>query len=150
MSAADVGSVILASVETKPSVKDFDAIIVGSCIHMGSWVKKGSKFIKENATALRDNPKPTWAFSAGKPPENKFLAEERDITGCVSKKIPVQEHKLFWGCVSKQQMVGCFNFFFTCFGLKYEDQRDWEAMDEWADGISKLLRNEQQCLVTLV
>ncbi|CZS99330.1 uncharacterized protein RAG0_07693 [Rhynchosporium agropyri] len=97
MSAADVGSVILASVETKPSVKDF-----------------GSKFIKENATALRDNPKPTWAFSVGKPPENKFLAEERDITGCVSKKIPVQEQKLFWGCVSKQQMGGCFNFFFTC------------------------------------
>ncbi|XMA07567.1 hypothetical protein WAI453_000358 [Rhynchosporium graminicola] len=103
MSAADVGSVILASVETKPSVKDFGSSLDSAFVASNMLLSSGLAFI--------------WEAGAGKPPENKFLAEERDITGCVSKKIPVQEHKLFWGCVSKQQM---------------------------------LLRNEQQCLVTLV
>merc|ERR1712058_48957 len=80
IAAADFGSISLEPMETKASVDDFDAIIIGSCIHAGSWMRKGKKFIKNNATALRDNPKPTWAFSVGMP-----------------KQIALEGHKLFYG-----------------------------------------------------
>ncbi|KAL2071491.1 hypothetical protein VTL71DRAFT_12726 [Oculimacula yallundae] len=147
--AAGAGSAIIEPVEARPSVDDFDAIIIGSCIHTGSWIKQGKKFVTKHATALHDNPKPTWAFSVGMPPENKFETEEKDVGDWLSKRIRIQGHKLFWGRVAKEDMGGCFNFFFTCFGLKYEDKRDWAAMDEWADGISESLKTEQQRLGTV-
>jgi len=37
-----------------------------------------------------------------------------------------------------------FKFFFTCFGGKFEDRRDWGAMDKWADSIVGELRVDIQ------
>jgi hypothetical protein len=40
-----------------------------------------------------------------------------------------------------------FRCIFSCFGGKYEDRRNWEVIDEWADGIVRELRIDQQSTV---
>ncbi|KAL5313100.1 hypothetical protein ACEPPN_019527 [Leptodophora sp. 'Broadleaf-Isolate-01'] len=149
IAAADFSSITLEPVETKASVDDFDAVIIGSCIHAGSWMRKGKKFVKNNTTALRDNPKPTWAFSVGMPPQSQFEGEEKQMKDWLSKQIVLEGHKLFYGAYQEKDVGGCLKLFFHCFGLKFEDKRNWEAMDEWADGIVRQLRAEQQRLGTL-
>ncbi|PVH80803.1 hypothetical protein DL98DRAFT_515194 [Cadophora sp. DSE1049] len=80
-----------------------DAIIIGSCIHAGSWMRKGKKFVKNNTVALRDNPKPTWAFSVGMPPESQFGGEEKQMNDWLSNQIVLEGHKLFYGAYQEKE-----------------------------------------------
>lgn len=121
-----------------------DVLIVGSSIHVGSWLKKSKKFITNNAAALKANPKPTWAFSVGMPPVGAEHTEEKQIEEYLKKKIPIRGHKLFQGRWERGTNGWCVNFFFTCFGGKYEDRRDWDAMDKWADEVVNELRVDAQ------
>ncbi|KAH7419807.1 Flavodoxin domain-containing protein [Cadophora sp. MPI-SDFR-AT-0126] len=147
--AAGFCSVAMEPVETEALVADSDAIIIGSCIHAGSWMRKAKKVVKDNTVALRDNPKPTWAFSVGMPPERQFEKLEKQIDVWLSKRIVLEGHKLFYGAYQEKDAGECLKLFSRCFGLKFEDKRNWEAMDEWADEIVKQMRVEQQRLGSL-
>src|SRR5947209_4020285 len=56
------------------STPSYSAIIVGSAIHVGSWLGPARHFIHSNAAALEA--KPVWAFSVGMPPQEVDRANE--------------------------------------------------------------------------
>ncbi|KAE8445507.1 hypothetical protein EG329_013397 [Mollisiaceae sp. DMI_Dod_QoI] len=144
LAAANIGEVTLAPFDKKLSINDFDVLILGSCIHMQSWIRPSKKFIKRNADALQKNPKPTWAFSVGMPPDDQVEKEAKVMEKWLRKYVPLRGHTLFQGMVNEQDVGGCFKLFFSCFGGKFEDKRKWNLMDDWADGIVQELRVDQQ------
>jgi menaquinone-dependent protoporphyrinogen oxidase len=79
------------------------------------------------------------------PPDSALKAEETKIEEWLRKSIPLQGHKLFLGMWEEKGM-GCYfkMLFLHCFGGKFEDRRDWQAIDAWADGIVNELRVDQQ------
>jgi len=142
-----VGETTIVPFDKNTSPQDFDALVIGSCIHTQSWINSASSFVKRNTTYLHDNPKPTWAFSVGMPPNDKGLKlEEQAMEKWLKKSLVLRGHKLFRGAWDTKQMGGFFRFFFSCFGGKTEDKRDWGQIEGWADEIVQELRNEQQGL----
>lgn len=111
---------------------------------MQSWIKPSKKFVKKSATELYKNPKPTWAFSVGLPPDDKVEAEAKVMEKWLRQCIPLRGHTLFQGAWKTEDMGGCFRMLFSCFGGKFEDKRKWTLMDDWADGIVQELRVDQQ------
>ncbi len=60
----------------------------------------------------------------------------------LEKSIPLRGHKLFWGAIDKEKLGFVGKILFTCFRGKSKDQRDWEQIGGWADGIVKALKAE--------
>jgi menaquinone-dependent protoporphyrinogen oxidase len=53
----------VAAAERVVGVDDADAVVVGSGVYMGSWLKEPLEFIQRNETALAA--RPLWLFSSG-------------------------------------------------------------------------------------
>jgi menaquinone-dependent protoporphyrinogen oxidase len=150
VSAADIGDVTLSSIEENPHLGDFDVIIIGSSIHNRSWLTTASRYVKINALFLKEQPRPTWAFSVGMPKTGAAGLEEERIDKWLKGLIEIKGHKLFEGQWQKGDIPWGFGWMFWLFGAKIEDRRDWDEIDKWADEIvaelrsSKLVSNVRQ------
>jgi menaquinone-dependent protoporphyrinogen oxidase len=123
------------------SLPHYSAIIVGSAIHMGSWLSPARRFIHSNAAVLKA--KPVWAFSVGMPPqEADQMNEERMMDGEIRKVVPdLRGHKLFQGRFYQQDLGWFLGLIFKCCipkgKTRWGDDRDWEAIEAWADTVGR-------------
>jgi menaquinone-dependent protoporphyrinogen oxidase len=78
---ANIGSISIEPIDKNPHIGDFDVLIIGSAIHMGSWLSPASRFIKSSKLFLEEQPRPTWAFSVGMPPKGKHEQAEEESVG---------------------------------------------------------------------
>jgi len=123
------------------SLPNYTAIIVGSAIHVGSWLGPARRFIHGNAAVLKA--KPVWVFSVGMPPkEADRVSEELMIEGKIRKVLPdLRGHKLFQGRFYQQDLGWFLGLIFKCCVPKekarWGDERNWEAIDAWADSVGE-------------
>ena len=43
--------------------RSYDAVVVGSAVYMGSWLKEGTEYLERYSSSLKT--RPTWLFSSG-------------------------------------------------------------------------------------
>lgn len=129
------------------SLPNYSAIIVGSPIHAGSWLRPMRRFIHRNALAL--NAKPVWAFSVGMPPkEADRVNEENMMDKKIRKELPsLRGHKLFQGRFYKQDLGWFLGMIFKCCvpkdKAKCGDDRNWEDIEAWADNVGNEVRGAE-------
>lgn len=140
ISASNIGPVTISKIKENPHFGDFDVIIIGSSIHMQSWLAPATRFLKLNALFLKEQPKPTWAFSVGMPTDGAAEVEEKKMEKWLRGLIDIRGHKLFMGQWQKGDLPWGIRWVIRLCGWKEEDKRDWEAVDKWADGIVVELR----------
>jgi menaquinone-dependent protoporphyrinogen oxidase len=140
ISAANIGDVTTQPIDKNIPLDDFTVLIIGSCIHVQSWLKPASGFVKSKAAYLKQHPKKIWAFSVGMPPVGGERGEEEKMEKWLKKSMDIRGHRLFQGMWQQKDMSWCFRWLFGCFGGKFEDRRDWDAIDSWADEIVLDLR----------
>lgn len=124
-----------------PSPGDFDALVVGSAIHAGSWLGPARTYLTHTVAPARKTTRPTmpvWAFSVGMPPggEEGRAAEEAQVGKWVAKQTAVKGHVLFQGRMELEGMSWPLRTMFRWFGAKEEDRRDWNRVEEWADKVA--------------
>lgn len=144
ISAANIGDVTIQPIDKNISLDDFDVVIIGSCIHVQSWLSPASNFVKSKAAYLHQHPKPVWAFSVGMPIKAGEKSEEKMMEKWLKKSIEIRGHKLFRGMWQQSDIPWGLGWLFRCFGGTFEDRRDWDAIDLWADGIVQDLRIDLQ------
>jgi len=139
-----------------------DAVVVGSAVYMGSWLKEGIDFIKRNEVLLAELP--LWLFSSGplpgssmdKGPSRDPLTdalgpEEGPGSGGRKKLIEIsamthpKEHRVFLGAfdpddpprVTSERLVRMLPAVKKA--LPAGDFRDWDAIEAWAHEIAATL-----------
>jgi menaquinone-dependent protoporphyrinogen oxidase len=123
------------------SLPNYSAIIVGSAIHAGSWLRPARGFIHSNAAALKA--KPVWAFSVGMPSqEADRVNEELMMDGKIRKVVPdLRGHKLFQGRFYQKDLGWFLGLIFKCCipkeKVRWGDERNWEAIEAWADSVGR-------------
>ena len=139
-----------------------DAVVVGSAVYMGSWLKDAVEFVKRNEFRLAELP--LWFFSSGPLPR---LSEENDPSadamedalgpkdgpgsGGRRKIIEITEatnpkdHRVFLGAfdpddpakVTSERLVRLLPAVKKA--LPAGDFRDWDAIEAWAREIADAL-----------
>lgn len=139
-----------------------DAVVVGSAIYMGSWLKEAIEFIKRNEVTLAEVP--LWLFSSGPIPgssRNKgpigdpladaFGPEEGPGSGGRKKIAEItaathpKDHRVFLGAfdpsdppkVTSERLVRMLPAVKNA--LPAGDFRDWDAIEAWAREIAATL-----------
>jgi menaquinone-dependent protoporphyrinogen oxidase len=84
--AADVE---VRDVELVPSVEGFDAVVLGSAVHLGKWLEPARGFAESFSDALRWLP--VWLFSHGP------AAEEHEPARELVRHLAASDHRVFDG-----------------------------------------------------
>ena len=114
-----------------------DAVIVGSAVYMGRWMKEATEFVRANLATL--SARPLWLFSSGpvgpRPlPEAKEIAEFRGISS-------FRDHRAFAGALDLRSLSLAERVIVKTVKAPEGDFRAWDDIDSWARTISGQLRS---------
>jgi menaquinone-dependent protoporphyrinogen oxidase len=121
----------------------YEAAVLGSAIHDGSWLEQARGWMDRNLGDLTG--RPVWLFSVGMSaalprPMRKLAAgyEPREVAGYREVVRPVA-HRLFSGVIRPEHLDRGGRVRFRALGCRYGDHRDWDAVEAWAAGIADRL-----------
>jgi menaquinone-dependent protoporphyrinogen oxidase len=112
-----------------------DAVVLGSAIYAGSWLKEATTFAERHADALAGLP--LWLFSSG--PLGEQVADDeaqpRQLPELTEALHPT-EHRVFFGALDKDALGFAERMIVKAVKAPEGDFRDWEAIAAWADAIA--------------
>jgi menaquinone-dependent protoporphyrinogen oxidase len=119
------------------TVDGHDAVVLGSAVYAGHWLKPARELVERQRDALAA--RPVWLFSSGpvgdppKPEEDPVdVAELVAATGA-------RDHRVFAGRLLRKQLGFADKAIAVALRVPDGDFRDWTAIREWAAGIADAL-----------
>jgi menaquinone-dependent protoporphyrinogen oxidase len=120
------------------SLGEPSAVVLGSAVYAGSWIKDAVEFAERHGDALSQVP--VWLFSSGplgtevedEEPQPRQLA---DLTERLSPK----DHKVFFGALDREKLSFPERMIVKAVKAPEGDYRDWDAIAAWADEIADAL-----------
>jgi len=115
------------------SVAPYDAVIVGSAIHMGRWMGPARDVVNTFAEALRA--RPVWLFSSG--PLGDIVDPADAAEGVkLAELVGARDHRVFAGSAEKRDHGVLERGILSMVKAPYGDHRDWAAIRDWATSIA--------------
>ena len=127
----------------------FDAIVIGSALYMGHWMKEATEFVQRNRTTLADHQ--VWLFSSGPLGTETKDAQGRDlIVGAEPKEITEfmeaihpRDHHVFFGGLDSSKLSLAHRMIRKLPAaraiLPEGDFRNWMDIEVWAMSITRAL-----------
>ena len=130
------------SVDAVNSLKDYNAVVVGSAVYAGSWLGYAVEFIARNEKELAT--KPMWIFSSG--PTGTGDAEELlggwrlpEALQPVIERIKPRDVTVFHGKIDVEKLHWGERLLVRAMRGATGDFRDWNVIRQWATEISHAL-----------
>jgi menaquinone-dependent protoporphyrinogen oxidase len=123
--------------EEVESVDAFDAVVLGSAVYAGHWMKAARELVDRAGASLSS--RPVWLFSSGPvgdPP--KPQEEAVDVAGIMAST-GAREHRVFVGKIEKKQLSFGDKAIAVAFRVQDGDFRDWDEIRAWAVAIADAL-----------
>lgn len=115
-------------------VEGFDAVIVGSAVYVGHWLRAATTFVETQASALKG--RPVWMFSSGPVGDPPKPDEDPVDVAALAALIEPREHRVFSGRLDKSGMRFADKAIITALRAPVGDFRDWDAVGAWARPIA--------------
>jgi menaquinone-dependent protoporphyrinogen oxidase len=119
------------------AVEEFDAVVLGSAVYMGRWLKPARELAERYAGALAA--RPVWLFSSGpigepaKPADNPV-----DVTR-ILQATKARDHQIFTGKLAKKDLSFPDRAVVSAIRAQEGDFRDWAEIRDWATSIADAL-----------
>ncbi len=111
-----------------------DAVVLGSAIYAGSWIKAARRFLKLYGDQL--NPHRTWLFSSG--PLGSDADPSTEVAG-LDLDTPAVDHHVFCGMLDRERLGVGEWLVAAAVRAPEGDFRDWEEITEWSGRIAEQL-----------
>jgi menaquinone-dependent protoporphyrinogen oxidase len=112
-----------------------EAVVLGSAVYAGSWMKEATEFAEAHAGTLSDMP--LWLFSSGPLGTEVHDEEEQprqlaDLT----ETLQPRAHRMFFGALDRDKLGFGERMMMKAVKAPEGDFRDWSAIAGWADEIA--------------
>ena len=120
--------------EQVKGVDGYHAVVVGSAVYAGHWLRPASELVERHSAALAD--RLVWLFSSGpvgdppKPEEDPV-----DVAGLLAAT-GAREHRIFAGKLVRRQLSFPERAIVSALRVPEGDFRDWTEIRQWAAGIA--------------
>jgi menaquinone-dependent protoporphyrinogen oxidase len=123
-------------------VSGYQAVVLGSAIFYGTWMKQARAFVDAHADELAA--RPTWLFASGPvtgdpPRADDPNAIRRSLVDKLLAATRAREHTLFAGKLDPSTLTLAEKLPIRMVHAREGDWRDWKAVDEWAATIANQL-----------
>lgn len=123
------------AVDAVADVGLYDAVVLGSAVYMGRWLKEATEFARRHREQL--TARPLWLFSSGPlgteivdaEEQPKELAELRQTLG-------PRDHRLFFGALTRDALGFGERMVVKAVKAPEGDFRDWDEIRAWAATIA--------------
>jgi menaquinone-dependent protoporphyrinogen oxidase len=119
------------------SLHGYDAIVIGSAIYNGHWMKPATTFVHTHQRELFD--RPVWIFSSGPTGIPPVPAGEAVDTGAIADSIHARGHRSFSGRLDRAHLGLAERAMVSLVHADDGDFRDWDAVQEWTKSIAETL-----------
>jgi menaquinone-dependent protoporphyrinogen oxidase len=130
----------LVDIDEVSDLGRYDAVVLGSAVYMGQWLKQAQRFVAAHAGELAG--RPTWLFSSGPivgdPPRHDPADEAAGRRALEASH--AREHRLFAGKLDKSKLGLLEKAAVHAAHASEGDHRDWAEVDRWAADIAVQLR----------
>jgi menaquinone-dependent protoporphyrinogen oxidase len=123
----------------------YAAVVLGSAVYIGKWVKEAERFLRANEKALAE--RNVWLFSSGptgKGDPVELVKGWRFPAGLqpIADRIQPRGIALFHGDANMKKLNPIEKRMLDTVKAPLGDFRDWEAITSWATGIADVLSQE--------
>lgn len=117
---------------------DVEAVVLGSAVYAGSWMKEAIEFAEANSEALSGMP--LWLFSSG-PLGTQVRDDEEQPHQLaeLTETLRPEAHRMFFGALDLSKLGFGERMMVKAFKAPEGDFRDWNAVSGWADEIAREL-----------
>jgi menaquinone-dependent protoporphyrinogen oxidase len=116
-----------------------DAVVLGSAIYAGSWMKEATEFAHRHADAL--GRVPVWLFSSGPlGTEVQDHEEQPRQLAELTETLRPKEHRIFFGALDQSKLGFGERILVKAVKAPDGDFRDWDQIRDWAAAIAEQLR----------
>jgi menaquinone-dependent protoporphyrinogen oxidase len=124
-----------ARVQDVSDLSGVQAVVLGSAIYVGSWMKEALEFVGRHQSTLRAAP--VWLFSVG-PLGTEVQDEEEQPKqlGELRETLRPRDHRLFFGVLDLDRLGFGERMMVKAVKAPEGDFRDWDEIGAWADGIA--------------
>jgi menaquinone-dependent protoporphyrinogen oxidase len=126
------------SLKSVESLAGYEAVVLGSAIYYGSWLKEATQFVHHHQEELGSLP--LWLFSVGPlGTEVKDTEEQPKELAEFRQTLSFREHRLFFGALDHNQLSFAERMVAKAVRAPEGDFRDWKAIEDWAATIAREL-----------
>lgn len=127
-------------VETRPvsavtDVEAYEAVVIGSAVYFGSWLKEATELVRQHRAVLAGQP--VWLFSSG-PVGTVVLPDPQEIVE-FQAAIGPRGYRNFAGALDRGKLSLGERMLAKAMKAPYGDFRNWDAIEDWAAGIAREL-----------
>jgi menaquinone-dependent protoporphyrinogen oxidase len=144
--AAAIGEVLagrgldptVAAPEQVKGVDGYDAVVLGSAVYAGHWLKPARELVGRLGTVLAD--RPVWLFSSGPVGDPPKPEEDPVDVAEILTATRARDHRVFAGRLVRRQLSFPERAIVSALRVPEGDFRDWPEIRRWADEIAEALR----------
>lgn len=134
-------------VEDVGEIASNDAVVLGSAIYMGRWLKEATEFTRRHRASLAE--RPLWLFSSGPLGTEVVDTEEqpKELSELLEMLEP-RDHRLFYGALTKDALGFGERTVVKAVKAPEGDFRDWDEIQAWAAAIAAELARDATAQAT--
>jgi len=125
--------------EQAGAIEQFDAVVLGSAVYMGQWMKPARELVDRSAAALAA--RPVWLFSSGPVGEPAKPAENPVDVSKILQSTKARDHRVFTGRLVRKHLSFPDRAMASAIRAGEGDFRNWAEIRAWAVGIASALQS---------
>lgn len=130
----------------------YEAVVLGSGIHLGKWLKEARRFVEVHAAELAQ--RPTWLFASGSIMGDPPVGDDPNAMGPGwssgwSRRRTRASSSCFAGKLDLRKLGFAEKASVRMAHASEGDYRDWQAIDDWAAAIAQQLQQGRVGIGTL-
>jgi len=123
-------------------IAGYEAVILGSAVYTGGWLRAAKRLALVHGSALKAVP--VWLFSSGPigTDDDRTLGDMPEVPELLNAT-QAREHRVFAGKLDKRGLGLAERFVSRVVQAPEGDFRDWDAVRAWARSIASTLTRVQ-------
>jgi menaquinone-dependent protoporphyrinogen oxidase len=117
------------------AVDSFDAVVLGSAVYAGHWLKPARELVDRSRDAL--SARPVWLFSSGPIGDPPKPEEDPVDVAEILEATKARGHQVFAGKLVKKQLNFPDRAIAAALRVPEGDFRDWDQIRAWAADVAQ-------------
>jgi menaquinone-dependent protoporphyrinogen oxidase len=127
------------------TIADYDAVVLGSGVYAGHWLKPAKAFVERHELALRG--RAVFLFSSGPIGDPPRPLEDPAEVAAIDDTTMALDHRVFAGRLSEDELGLGERLIIKMVQAPFGDFRSWDDITDWARTIATFVKGEEDALV---
>jgi menaquinone-dependent protoporphyrinogen oxidase len=133
-------NVVVAPPEEVQGIDEYDAVVLGSAVYAGHWMKEAKELVDRLGDALAE--RPVWLLSSGPIGDPPKPEEDPVDIADVMERTGAREHRVFAGKLVKKNLSFGERAIVLALRAPEGDFRDWDEIRSWAGEIAEAVTEQ--------